>query len=189
MLRERMARGGARYKTRTRDGSPSSHMPYLHGRKRGSCAQRQTRGLARDLRDGTALFMVHRAGRGTIDAIATDHAPHAAREKETDLKHSAMGVVGLETSFAACYTRLVVQGRVDLSSLVRLMSLNPRRILGLPGFESGGIAEGDPAMLTLVDLNETRNVDPATFHGHGRATPFAGMELQGWPKRTICQIR
>ena len=126
---------------------------------------------------------------GTIDAIATDHAPHAAREKETDLKHSAMGVVGLETSFAACYTRLVAQGRVDLSSLVRLMSLNPRRILGLPGFESGGIAEGDPAMLTLVDLNEIRNVDPATFHGHGRATPFAGMELQGWPKRTICQIR
>lgn len=123
---------------------------------------------------------------GTIDAIATDHAPHAPHEKETDLKHSAMGVVGLESSFPAVYTRLVVQGRTDLARVVELMSLNPRRILGLKGFESGGIAEGDPAMLTLVDLNEKRKVDATKFHGKGRSTPFDGVELQGWPKATIC---
>ncbi|MDE7080497.1 MAG: dihydroorotase [Muribaculaceae bacterium] len=124
---------------------------------------------------------------GTIDAIATDHAPHAEHEKCLDLEHSAMGVVGLETAFAAIYTRLVVQGRTGLDRVVELMSLAPRRLLGLTGFESGGIAEGDPAMLTLVDLNATRRVDPAAFHGKGRATPFEGMELQGWPVATVCR--
>lgn len=125
---------------------------------------------------------------GTIDAIATDHAPHAPHEKETDLRHAAMGVVGLEVAFAASYTRLVAQGRIGLDRLVELMSLTPRRILGLPGFESGGIAEGDPAMLTLVDLDAVRKVDPATFHGKGRATPFEGMELRGWPAGTVCRF-
>ena len=123
---------------------------------------------------------------GTIDAIATDHAPHAESEKMKDLKHSAMGVVGLECSFPATYTRLVVQGRTDLARVVELMSLCPRRILGLSGFESGGISEGDPAMLTLVDLNAVRKVEPAKFKGKGRSTPFEGMELQGWPVATIC---
>ena len=123
---------------------------------------------------------------GTIDAIATDHAPHAEREKCLDLKHSAMGVVGLETAFAAIYTRLVVQGRTGLDRVVQLMSLTPRRILKLGGFESGGIAEGDPAMLTLVDLNAVRRVDSTAFRGKGRATPFEGMELQGWPVATFC---
>lgn len=123
---------------------------------------------------------------GTIDAIATDHAPHAEREKCLDLKHSAMGVVGLETAFAAIYTRLVVQGRTGLDRVMQLMSLTPRRILKLGGFESGGIAEGDPAMLTLVDLNAVRRVDSTAFHGKGRATPFEGMELQGWPVATFC---
>lgn len=125
---------------------------------------------------------------GTIDAIATDHAPHAANEKEQDLKHSAMGVVGLEVAFPAIYTRLVEQGRTDLRHVVELMSLNPRRILGLPGFESGGIAEGDPAMLTLVDLNAVRKVDSSKFHGKGRSTPFEGMELKGWPVATVCEF-
>ena len=122
---------------------------------------------------------------GTIDAIATDHAPHADSEKSKDLEHSAMGVVGLETSFAASYTRLVKEGRIDMARLVELMSLAPRRLLGLKGFESGGIAEGDPAMLTVVDLNSTRKVDPARFKGKGRATPFEGMTLTGWPCFTI----
>ena len=97
-----------------------------------------------------------------------------------------MGVVGLETAFAAIYTRLVVQGRTGLDRVVQLMSLTPRRILKLGGFESGGIAEGDPAMLTLVDLNAVRRVDSTAFHGKGRATPFEGMELQGWPVATFC---
>ncbi|MDE5843510.1 MAG: dihydroorotase [Muribaculaceae bacterium] len=126
---------------------------------------------------------------GTIDAIATDHAPHAENEKNKDLQHSAMGVVGLETAFPASYTRLVMQGRIPFARLVDLMSLNPRKLLGLEGFESGGIAEGDPAMLTLVNLNETRRVNPDSFHGKGRATPFEGVLLSGWPVMTICNFK
>ena len=79
-----------------------------------------------------------------------------------------------------------MHGRTDLARVVELMSLCPRRILGLSGFESGGISEGDPAMLTLVDLNAVRKVEPAKFKGKGRSTPFEGMELQGWPVATIC---
>ncbi len=122
---------------------------------------------------------------GTIDAIATDHAPHAESEKIKDLEHSAMGVVGLECAFPATYTRLVTEGRTDLKRVVELMSLTPRKILGLKGFETGGIAEGDPAMLTIVDLNEKRVVDPSTFKSKGRATPFEGKELQGWPVAVV----
>ncbi|MDE6273147.1 MAG: dihydroorotase [Muribaculaceae bacterium] len=125
---------------------------------------------------------------GTIDAIATDHAPHADSEKTKDLEHSAMGVVGLECAFPATYTRLVAEGRTDLKRVVELMSLTPRKILGLPGFESGGIEEGDPAMLTIVDLNEKRVVDPSTFKGKGRVTPFEGMELRGWPVGVVNEL-
>ncbi|MDE6559430.1 MAG: dihydroorotase, partial [Muribaculaceae bacterium] len=87
------------------------------------------------------------------------------------------------------YTRLVMQGRIPFARLVDLMSLNPRKLLGLEGFESGGIAEGDPAMLTLVNLNETRRVNPDSFHGKGRATPFEGVLLSGWPVMTICNFK
>lgn len=124
---------------------------------------------------------------GTIDAIATDHAPHAAEEKDRDLEHSAMGIVGLETAFPASYTMMVMTGKMDFRGLVEAMSLNPRRILGLPGFESGGLAEGDPAMLTAIDLNEKRVVRSSDFHGKGRSTPFEGIELQGWPKFTVLE--
>ena len=118
---------------------------------------------------------------GTIDAIATDHAPHSESEKTKDLEHSAMGVVGLEISFPAAYTALVKGGVVDFARLVRLMSLNPRRILGLDGFESGGISVGDPAMLTIIDTEARTVVGRQVFKGKGWATPFEGVELQGWP--------
>ncbi|MDE6246518.1 MAG: dihydroorotase [Muribaculaceae bacterium] len=124
---------------------------------------------------------------GTIDAIATDHAPHTDEEKGKDLEHSAMGVVGLETAFPASYTMMVLTDKINFDQLVAAMSLNPRKILGLKGFESGGIAEGDPAMLTVVDLNEKRVVDSTTFKGKGKSTPFDGLELQGWPKFTIVE--
>lgn len=124
---------------------------------------------------------------GTIDAIATDHAPHTAEEKGKDLEHSAMGVVGLETAFPASYTMMVLTDKINFSQLVDAMSINPRRILGLKGFESGGIAEGDPAMLTAIDLNEKRVVDPTKFKGKGRSTPFEGLELQGWPRFTVVE--
>ena len=124
---------------------------------------------------------------GTIDAIATDHAPHTDEEKGKDLEHSAMGVVGLETAFPASYTMMVLTDKINFGQLVAAMSLNPRKILGLKGFESGGIAEGDPAMLTVLDLNEKRVVDSTTFKGKGKSTPFDGLELQGWPKFTIVE--
>lgn len=122
---------------------------------------------------------------GTIDCVATDHAPHTEEEKSRGLKDSAMGVVGLETAFAAVYTKMVEQKCMPFSRLVEAMSLRPRRILGLPGFETGGIAPGDPAMLTIVNLNEERTVDSSTFKGKGKSSPFEGKTLKGWPIFTV----
>ena len=112
---------------------------------------------------------------GTIDAIATDHAPHSAEEK--GLEKSAMGVVGLETAFAAAYTTMVKTGLISMERLVEIMSVNPRKILGLPC--SDGIKAGNPADITILDTETEQIVDPATFRTKGRATPYAGMLLQG----------
>ena len=106
---------------------------------------------------------------GTIECIATDHAPHSAEEKSRGLEKSAMGVVGLETALAAVYTTLVRPGIISLDKLVEIMSTNPRRIFGI---------EGDPGKVT-VDFSESFTVDPATFKTLGKATPFKGMELYG----------
>ncbi|MDE5850931.1 MAG: dihydroorotase [Muribaculaceae bacterium] len=110
---------------------------------------------------------------GTIDCIATDHAPHTADEKSRGLKGSAMGVVGLETAFGVCYTHLVKTGIITLKRLVELMSLNPRRIFGLE-------VEGE-ANLTVFDLEREWTVDSNEFRSMGKATPFEGMELTGKP--------
>ena len=112
---------------------------------------------------------------GTIDAIATDHAPHTQEEK-ADFFTAPNGVVGLETSFAASYTALVKTGKCGLPHLVRCMSWNPREILGLPG---GEIRPGTPADLVLVDLQEQWKVEPEKFFSKGRSTPFAGEMLTG----------
>ena len=114
---------------------------------------------------------------GTIDAIATDHAPHSAEEKGKGLEKSAMGVVGLETAFAAVYTTMVKTGLISMERLVEIMSVNPRKILGLPC--SDGIKAGTPADITILDTETEQIVDPATFRTKGRATPYAGMLLQG----------
>ncbi len=106
---------------------------------------------------------------GTIECIATDHAPHSAEEKSRGLERSAMGVVGLETALAAVYTTLVKPGIISLDKLVEIMSTNPRRIFGI---------EGDPGKVT-VDFSESFIVDPTTFKSMGKATPFEGMELYG----------
>lgn len=114
---------------------------------------------------------------GTIDAIATDHAPHSAEEKGKGLEKSAMGVVGLETAFAAVYTTMVKTGLISMERLVEIMSVNPRKILGLPC--SDGIKAGNPADIPILDTETEQIVDPATFRTKGRATPYAGMLLQG----------
>lgn len=122
---------------------------------------------------------------GTIDVIATDHAPHSEKEKAKGLVKSAMGVVGLETSFGAVYTRMCLGFGMPFSRLVECMSTRARRILRLNEFENGGITVGSPAEFTLVNLEEKYIVDPSKFKGKGRATPFAGVTLQGRPVKII----
>lgn len=122
---------------------------------------------------------------GTIDVIATDHAPHTAEEKSRGLEKSAMGVVGLETALPAVYTTMVESGMIPLERLVQLMSDEPRRLLGI----KGGIAAGCAADLVLVDFSVKKKVDPECFATKGRSTPFAGMTLSGEVVRTYCRGR
>ena len=106
---------------------------------------------------------------GTIDMIATDHAPHSSEEKGRGLEKSAMGVVGLETAFAVMYTHLVKTGEISLERLLDLMCYSPRRRFGI---ELGND-------YTVFDLDKKFTVDPTKFLSMGRATPFEGMELYG----------
>ena len=112
---------------------------------------------------------------GTIDVVATDHAPHTADEKSRGLELSAMGVVGLETSFAVIYTKLVKEGIISLEKAIEVMAEAPRRIFGL----GGGLKEGEAADIAVFDLDATFTVEPDKFLTMGRSTPFQGWELQG----------
>ncbi|MDD7593727.1 MAG: dihydroorotase [Peptoniphilaceae bacterium] len=124
---------------------------------------------------------------GTLVAVATDHAPHAAEEKAKGLDHSANGIVGLETAFSVLYTTLVRTGKLPLERLIDAMALAPREALALdavqearPGRGIGhGIAVGEPADFSVWDLDATWRVQPETFLSKGRATPFAGWTLYG----------
>ena len=118
---------------------------------------------------------------GTIDVIATDHAPHSAEEKSKGLEKSAMGVVGLETAFAVCYTKLVKTGIITLEKLVELLNVNARTRFGI-GTE---IKVGAPADLTLFNLNERFTVKKEDFVSLGKASPFEGEELFGRCKMTF----
>ena len=117
---------------------------------------------------------------GTVDMIATDHAPHSAEEKSRGLTGSAMGVVGLETAFPVLYTELVRPGVLPLEKLVALMSVNPRRRFGL---------ETRPDDYTVFDLDASYTVDPDEFLTMGRATPFAGRTVYGRCLLTVCRGR
>jgi len=119
---------------------------------------------------------------GTIDCIATDHAPHTVDDKKVEYDHAANGIVGLETAVALCLDRLVGAGLLELPYLVALLSANPARVLGLPG---GTLAPGSPADLTLLDLAKKRQVDATRFESRSRNTPFGGWILKGWPAMTI----
>ena len=113
---------------------------------------------------------------GTIDMIATDHAPHSAEEKSRGLEKSAFGVVGLETAFAAMYTHLVKPGIITMELLVELLVDNPRQRFDLPlGLD-----------FSVWDLDAAYTVDPEEFQSMGRATPFTGMELYGRCLMTVC---
>ena len=112
---------------------------------------------------------------GTIDVVATDHAPHTLEEKSRGLAGSAMGVVGLETSFAVIYTKLVREGVITLEKAVELLSEAPRKIFNL----GGGLCEGQAADITVFDLEAEFDVNPEDFHSKGRSTPFEGWHLWG----------
>ncbi len=112
---------------------------------------------------------------GVIEVIATDHAPHSEEEKTKGLEKSAMGVVGLETSFGAVNTYMVKAGHISFEKLVEIMSVNPRKIFGLPY----GIKVGEKADFAVVDRDKEWIVDPAEFVSQGKFTPFRGVKLTG----------
>ena len=119
---------------------------------------------------------------GTIDVIATDHAPHSDQEKARGLEKSAMGVVGLETSLGAIYKYMVGENVISFERMVELMAINPRLLLGR---EYDCLQPGSRADLTLVDLDRTWRVEPDRFRTMGRATPFEGMEMKGKVMATL----
>ncbi len=119
---------------------------------------------------------------GTIDAIATDHAPHAVEEKARPLETAPSGMVGLETALAISLTALYHTGRMSLSDILRKMTVNPANILGIP---RGRLAVGCAADLVLFDPDERWTIDPEEFYSKGRNTPFGGMQVRGRVKYTI----
>lgn len=131
---------------------------------------------------GDVAALVEALEDGTVDAIASDHAPHHADEKAVEFDAAPFGVVGLETAAAVVHDRLVRPGRLSLRRFVELLSRGPARTFGLPG---GTLAPGSPADVTLFDPMKRWTVDPARFLSLGRSTPFAGWELVGAPAATI----
>jgi dihydroorotase len=119
---------------------------------------------------------------GTIDCIATDHAPHHLDDKRVEFDRAAFGIVGLETVVSLCLDRLVGPGLIGIGELVALMSRNPARVLGLPG---GSLEPGGPADVTVLDLGRRVKVNPERFASKGRNTPFTGWSLKGGPALTI----
>lgn len=119
---------------------------------------------------------------GYIDCIATDHAPHHASEKAAHYEQAPFGIVGLETALPLLITELVLEGVVDLPTLVSLMTARPAHIVNIP---HGQIVRHGLADLTLIDLSLTKEVNPESFYSLGRNTPFAGRALTGWPVLTM----
>ena len=114
---------------------------------------------------------------GTIDMIATDHAPHSAEEKARGLEKSAFGIVGLETAFPVMYTEFVRTGRMTLERLVELMHVNPRRRFGIASDEG----------FSVWEVSTPYAVEPEKFASMGRATPFEGREVFGRNIATVYQ--
>lgn len=119
---------------------------------------------------------------GTLDAIATDHAPHALTDKEVELDQAANGVVGLETAVALCLTHLVRERVLDLPTLVARFTVGPARVLDLPG---GSLTPGAPGDVTILDLDRAHTIDPRRFESKSRNTPFGGWACVGAPWMTI----
>ncbi|MFQ5537077.1 MAG: dihydroorotase [Gemmatimonadota bacterium] len=123
---------------------------------------------------------------GTLDILATDHAPHHYDEKEAAFTDAPFGIVGLETALGLVLTHVVGEGVLDLPAMVERMSCQPARAFGLPG---GTLKPGSPADVTVFDAEERWQVDPARFHSRSRNTPFGGWELQGRVRYTLVEGR
>jgi dihydroorotase len=126
--------------------------------------------------------MLQGLGDGSIDAIATDHAPHHYDEKQVEFDHAPFGITGLETAVSLCFDRLVHRGVVTLPRLVELLSVNPARILGVPG---GSLAEGAPADITILAPDLPVTVSAAAMRSRSRNTPFDGWKLRGGVAATL----
>jgi len=123
---------------------------------------------------------------GTIDCIATDHAPHAVSDKECEFANAAFGASGLEAAFAVSYTYLVKTGVIDLPKLSQLLTKRPAEILKIQG---GVVAEKQAADITIVDLSKKMKIDASKFVSKGKNTPFDGMEVFGEVKVTFVDGR
>jgi len=119
---------------------------------------------------------------GTVDCLATDHAPHHADEKAVEFDKAPFGIVGLETALPVTFDLLVAKHRMPLSRFVALWSTNPARIFRLPG---GTLKVGAPADITIFNPELRQKVDPSKFRSASRNTPFAGWRLRGWPVMTV----
>lgn len=121
---------------------------------------------------------------GTIEVIATDHAPHTEKEKALGIEKAPFGIVGLETAFPLIYTHFVISGMATIKQCIEWFSVNPSRLLNL---EYGHIHEGRVADLTIIDIKTKRKIDASNFHSKGKNTPFDGVECYGFPIMTIVE--
>ncbi len=119
---------------------------------------------------------------GTVDAIASDHAPHTSDEKCFEFELAPFGILGLETTLAVCLEHLVRPGHLALGRLVELLTVGPARVLGLPG---GTLAAGSPADVTVIDLDRRWAIEPKSFRSKSRNTPFGGWPVTGGAVLTI----
>jgi dihydroorotase len=123
---------------------------------------------------------------GSVDVIATDHAPHHADEKALEFDRAPFGIVGSETAVSLCFDRLVHPGRISISRFVELLSTNPARVMHLPG---GTLTEGGPADITILAPDAPVTVRAAAFRSKSRNTPFEGWPLKGAVAATIVRGR
>ncbi|ALC91051.1 dihydroorotase [Bacillus sp. FJAT-18017] len=134
----------------------------------------------RDKQDRKAL--IEGLQDGTIDFIATDHAPHTQDEKAKGMESAPFGITGLETAFPLLYSNYVEKGIMSLKELIDYMTIKPAQSFGLA---YGRLEEGAPADIVLLDLNEIRKINPLDFLSKGKNTPFTGWTCKGWPVLTV----
>ena len=120
---------------------------------------------------------------GIIDAIATDHAPHSAEKKDIEFQLSKSGMIGLETALSLCL-KLVHENEISLMTLIRLMSTNPAKILGISG---GSLEKGKPADIVIFNLNEEWTYNEDKILSKSKNTPLKNTKLKGKVKYTICE--